>query len=176
MPLVQSLDILRQKVPNPTFKAVLDDVYEKVRSGIALSDAFDAHAALFPPIYTASLLAGEKSGNLDRGAAAVHRLHARRRRGEAQHDLGADLSGRAVLAVDLVVCSASWCKVVPAFADFYGSFGAELPLATRVLIGDLRRWCAINLPFLADRRWSAAGVVRLVVAADRAPTSSGCTR
>ena len=39
MPLAQSLDILRQKVPNPTFKGTLDDVYEKVRSGIALSDA-----------------------------------------------------------------------------------------------------------------------------------------
>ncbi len=30
MPLVQSLDILRQRVANPTFKAVLDAVYEKV--------------------------------------------------------------------------------------------------------------------------------------------------
>ena len=39
MPLAQSLDILRQKVPNPTFKSALDDVFDKVRSGIALSDA-----------------------------------------------------------------------------------------------------------------------------------------
>ena len=65
MPLVQSLDILRQKVPNQTFKAVLDDVFEKVRSGTAMSEAFEQHGDLFPPIYTASLLAGEKSGNLD---------------------------------------------------------------------------------------------------------------
>ena len=49
MPLVQSLDILRQKVPNETFKAVLDDVYEKVRSGIAMSEAFEQHGDLFPP-------------------------------------------------------------------------------------------------------------------------------
>ena len=33
MPLVQSLDILRRRVNNPVFKAVLDDVYERVRSG-----------------------------------------------------------------------------------------------------------------------------------------------
>ena len=47
------------------FKRVLDDVYEKVRSGTALSDAFAAHGDLFPSVYTASLLAGERSGNLD---------------------------------------------------------------------------------------------------------------
>ena len=65
MPLVQSLDILRQRVGNPTFKSVLDSVYDRVRSGTALSDAFNEHGTLFPPVYSASLLAGERSGNLD---------------------------------------------------------------------------------------------------------------
>src|SRR5688572_8552387 len=59
MPLVQSLDILRQRVKNTTFKAVLDGVYEKVRSGAALSEAFGEHGDLFPPVYAASLMAGE---------------------------------------------------------------------------------------------------------------------
>src|ERR671919_711600 len=65
MPLVQSLDILRQRVQNPTFKAVLDGIHEKVRSGTALSDAFAEHGDMFPPVYSASLMAGERSGNLD---------------------------------------------------------------------------------------------------------------
>src|SRR5690606_9413297 len=65
MPLVQSLDILRVRLANPVFKAVLDDVHEKVRAGTALSDAFAAHGDLFPGVYTASLMAGERSGNLD---------------------------------------------------------------------------------------------------------------
>ena len=43
MPLVQSLDILRRRVTNPLFKSVLDDVYERVRAGSALSEAFEAH-------------------------------------------------------------------------------------------------------------------------------------
>ena len=50
---------------NPLFKAVLDDVHEQVRAGTALSDAFAAHGDLFPGVYTASLLAGEKSGSLE---------------------------------------------------------------------------------------------------------------
>ena len=65
MPLVQSLDILRPRLSNPVFKSVLDDVHEKVRGGTALSDAFAAHGDLFPGVYTASLMAGERSGNLD---------------------------------------------------------------------------------------------------------------
>ena len=65
MPLVQSLDILRSRLSNPVFKSVLDDVHEKVRGGTALSDAFAAHGELFPSVYTASLMAGERAGNLD---------------------------------------------------------------------------------------------------------------
>ena len=40
------------------------DVEEKIKSGIPLSDAFEAQG-IFPKIYTASLLSGEKSGALD---------------------------------------------------------------------------------------------------------------
>src|SRR5919109_1370832 len=65
MPLVQSLDILRRRVENPLMKSVLDDVHDRVRAGSSLSEAFEAHGALFPGVYTASLLAGEKSGNLE---------------------------------------------------------------------------------------------------------------
>src|SRR5688572_18271937 len=65
MPLVQSLDILRSRVSNTLLKSVLDDVYERVRGGSALSEAFEAHGSMFPGVYTASLLAGEKSGSLE---------------------------------------------------------------------------------------------------------------
>ena len=65
MPLTQSLDLLRRRVDSPAFRSVLDDVHEKVRSGIALSDAFATHGDLFPSVYNASLFAGERSGNLD---------------------------------------------------------------------------------------------------------------
>src|SRR2546428_12436520 len=67
MPLVQSLDLLKRRVESPVFKSVLDDVHERVRAGTALSDAFAAHADLFPRVYTASLLAGERSGDLGAG-------------------------------------------------------------------------------------------------------------
>src|SRR2546425_9700659 len=65
MPLVQSLDLLKRRVESPVFRRALEDVHEKVRGGTALSDAFAAHGDLFPSVYVASLLAGERSGSLD---------------------------------------------------------------------------------------------------------------
>ena len=73
MPLVQSLDILRQRVANATFKAVLDDIYEKVKAGTALSDAFSAHTDLFPGVYPASLMAGERAATSTPSSAGTWR-------------------------------------------------------------------------------------------------------
>ena len=124
LPLVQSLDILRRSIPNPTFKVVLDDVYERVRAGTSLSEAFEAHATLFPGVYTASLMAGEKSGNLDqvlrRFIAYVKIIGNVKRK-----TLSALMYPVILLLLSLVVVTVIMVKVVPAFADFYGDFGAR---------------------------------------------------
>ncbi len=146
MPLAQSLDILRQKVPNPTFKATLDAVYEKVRSGIALSDACAEHPSLFPPMYTASLLAGEKSGNLDE---MLRRFIAYTRVVDSvkRNAISALIYPAVLFSLSLVVLFGIMVKVVPAFQEFYGSFRAELPLSTRILMS-ISSLVRVNLPFL----------------------------
>jgi type IV pilus assembly protein PilC len=133
MPLVQSLDLLRRRVESPVFHQVLDDVHERVRSGTALSDAFAAHGDLFPRVYTASLLAGERSGNLD----AVLRRYVEytkiiatvKRKTISALVYPTVLTSLAVVLVSIIVL-----KVVPAFADFYSGFGAQLPMSTRVIM------------------------------------------
>ena len=65
MPLVQSLDILRQRVAEPDLQGRAGRVYERVKAGTALSDALGEHPDLFPAVYAASLMAGERAGNLD---------------------------------------------------------------------------------------------------------------
>jgi type IV pilus assembly protein PilC len=134
MPLVQSLDLLKRRVTSPVFKRVLDDVHEKVRSGTALSDAFAAHGDLFPRVYTASLLAGERSGNLDavlrRFVEYTKIIATVKRKTVSALVYPAILTGLAIVLVSIIVL-----KVVPAFADFYSSFGADLPVATRVILG-----------------------------------------
>lgn len=133
MPLVQSLDILRRDIPNPVFKAVLDDVYERVRSGTALSDAFEAHRQHVTPIYTASLMAGERSGSLEqvlrRYVAYVQVLNAVRRKVVSAMVYPAVLTLLSLAVVIIIVV-----RVVPSFNDFYAGFGAELPVATRAIV------------------------------------------
>ena len=133
MPLVQSLDILRSRLSNPVFKSVLDDVYEKVRGGTALSDAFGAHGDLFPSVYTASLMAGERSGNLD---AVLRRFVAYSKTIDTVRSktISAMVYPVILIALAAVLVGIIVIKVVPTFAEFYGSFNAELPLSTRIIV------------------------------------------
>jgi len=133
MPLVQSLDLLKRRVTSPIFKRVLDDVHEKVRSGTALSDAFAAQGDLFPRVYTASLLAGERSGNLD---AVLRRYveYAKIIATVKRKTISALVYPAILVSLALVLVTIIILKVVPAFSDFYSSFGAELPFVTRVIL------------------------------------------
>lgn len=133
MPLVQSLDILRQRATDSLFRTVLDDVHERVRAGTALSDAFAAHQGLFPGVYTASLLAGEKSGSLD---STIRRYVAYTKviTGVKRRMISALIYPAVLVGLALIVVSIILFKVVPEFALFYESFNAELPPLTRVMV------------------------------------------
>jgi type IV pilus assembly protein PilC len=155
MPLVQSLDLLRLRVINPAFRAVLDDVHGKVKAGSALSEAFEAHAGQFPSVYTASLLAGERSGNLDavlrRYVAYTKVVNTIRRKTISALVYPAILVSLSIVLVAIIVL-----KVVPAFSEFYSSFGSDLPLATRIIV-DLSDTIRSDLPLIL------AGLLAVIV-------------
>ena len=133
LPLVESLDILRRRVDNPAFRSTLDDVHERVRGGDALSAAFAAQRPPLPGVYIASLTAGEKSGSLE---AVIRRYvdHARLLAAVRRKTLSALIYPAVLLALSLIVVAIIVLQVVPAFADFYDGFGADLPLATRTIV------------------------------------------
>jgi type IV pilus assembly protein PilC len=64
IPVLQAINLLKNRSQSTALRTVLADVEEKIRSGVPLSDAFESQG-IFPKIYTASLLAGERSGALD---------------------------------------------------------------------------------------------------------------
>ena len=164
MPLVQSLDILRQRVLNPTFKTVLDSVHDRVRSGMSLSDAFGEHGSLFPAVYSASLLAGERSGNLDsvirRYVAYDKVIGAVKRRTVSALIYPGILVTMMVVLIGIIVL-----RVVPAFSEFYGNFGRQLPLSTRIVVA-LSNGVVSNLAFIA---LAAVGAAVAGVAWSRQP-------
>ena len=133
MPVVQSLDILRRRVDNPTFKPALEDIHERVRAGDSLSEAFEAQEGLVPGVYTASLLAGEKSGGLEtvirRYVAYVKVITEVRRKTVAALIYPAILLTLAVIVVGIIIF-----RVVPEFSAFYEGLGRELPWLTRAIV------------------------------------------
>jgi len=133
MPLVQSLDLLKRRVESDRFRAVLEDVHERVRSGTALSDAFAAQGDLFPSVYVASLLAGERSGSLD---TVLRRYvdYARIVSTLKRKILTALFYPAILLSLALGLVGIIVLYVVPRFSEFYASFGAQLPLVTRIIV------------------------------------------
>jgi type IV pilus assembly protein PilC len=150
MPLVQSLDLLKRRVTSPVFRTVLDDVHDRVRSGTALSDAFAAHGELFPRVYTASLLAGERSGSLD----AVLRRYVEYTKillTLKRKIVSALVYPAILILLSLALVAIIVLNVIPAFADYYEGFGAELPVATRIIMNVslfLREQLALVVPGL----------------------------
>ena len=133
LPLVQSLDVMLERQKDPVFRRSLETIREKVKSGIALSDAFRAEGALYPPIFSASLIAGERSGNLEgvlrRLVQYLRLTYSLRRKAIAAAVYPMLLMGMmaALLAVMMLF-------VIPGFKEFYGGMDLELPLITRVVM------------------------------------------
>jgi type IV pilus assembly protein PilC len=133
LPLVQSLDVMLERQKDATFRRSLETIREKVRSGIALSEAFRAEGALYPPILSASLIAGERSGNLEgvlrRLGQYLRLTYALRRKAiaAAVYPLLLFAMMGALLAVMVLF-------VIPGFKEFYGGMDVELPLLTRTVM------------------------------------------
>src|SRR5246127_491041 len=63
IPILKALDLLAERAAAPRLRPVLGEVRRLVREGTTLSDALELQG-VFPKVYTTSVLAGEKSGNL----------------------------------------------------------------------------------------------------------------
>lgn len=128
LPILKSLNILSKRQKNARFKAILDNVQERVKSGELLSQAFEAQGAT-SKIYTTTLLAGERSGNLEEVLGryiAFQRITVSFRK-----KLIASLWYPALLICALVVMlTFLMTYVVPQFADLYSSLNAKLPAIT----------------------------------------------
>ena len=133
IPLVQSLEILRQRVTNDTLKVLLDTVYEKVKSGINLSDAFTEEKSLVSPVYSASLVAGERSGSLD---SVIRRYVSYEKMVQTtrQRTISALIYPMILIFLMSVLVGIIVLQVVPAFSNFYNTFDQQLPLSTQAIV------------------------------------------
>lgn len=132
LPILKSLSLLSKRQKDPIFKAMLENIQERVKSGQLLSEAFEAQGAV-SKIYTTTLLAGERSGNLEEVLGryiAFQRITVSFRK-----KLISSLWYPALLIVALaVMLTFLMTYVVPQFADLYNSLNAKLPAITIVML------------------------------------------
>jgi type IV pilus assembly protein PilC len=132
LPIIQALELLIKRQRNVFFRSVLQSVRDRVRGGELLSDAFEAQK-VFPKVYTTTLLAGEKSGNLEEVLGRF--ISFQRLSVSFRKKLISSLVYPALLVVVLIVMLTFLITfVVPQFANLYSTLGAALPPMTAIML------------------------------------------
>jgi type IV pilus assembly protein PilC len=166
LPLVQSIEVMLERQKHPAFKRSLTVVRDKVKSGIALSEAFRDEGALYPPMLSASLVAGERSGNLE-GVLRRFVQYVRLSLSLKKKAIAAAVYPIMLSVMMLVLGGIMVLKVIPSFQDFYRDFDIQLPLVTRALMS-FSHVMSENITWIA---LVAAGLVVFWVVWSRRPSS-----
>jgi type IV pilus assembly protein PilC len=133
LPILGSLDLLARRQKIPHFRAQLEDVAQRVKTGESISAAFEAQGG-FPIIYTTTLLAGERSGNLEEVLQRF--LDFQRVSLTFSKKLQASLIYPALLIVMVIGLFIFLITfVVPRFALLYDQLNTQLPALTVFMLG-----------------------------------------
>lgn len=133
VPVTEALETIRRDTKNKRFNEVLRDITERVSAGYSLSEGVLRHAEVFPPYFVALLSSAELTGKVDEAFQQLYEYI--RRDIELRRAVRKALIYPGILlTVALGVTILITVFVIPRFADFFKSFGAKLPLPTRMLM------------------------------------------
>jgi type IV pilus assembly protein PilC len=135
LPILQAISILRKRVPNEHLRRLMEDVEDKIKAGMSLSQAFAAQGDAFPRIYIASILAGERSGSLDE--VLLRYVSYQKTVSEVRRKMKKSLAYPTVLVgASLLLVMVLSTYVIPNFMQLYGNVGAQqLPKITLIVVG-----------------------------------------
>ncbi len=156
IPILRALDLLSERAAAERLRPVLGEVRRQVREGTTLSEALEQQG-VFPKVYTVSVLAGEKSGNLS-GVLEYYIAYQRVTTGFRKK-----LISTLIYPV-ILVCAATFIvtylvsSVIPKFAGLYTDLNITLPTATRVLLAVTVTYRPYLLASIATMVLLAAGV------------------
>jgi len=134
LPILQILDTQIEQMEGGAFRDILGEIREEIKGGSSLSESFAKFPRFFPPLYIASIKAGEKTGDLSETMSRFleyqKRVEAIRAKVRSASFYPLLLSSAAVIVVVFLMLF-----VVPRFTEIYADANVELPLMTQVLIG-----------------------------------------
>lgn len=133
IPIVKALEILQRQGISPVLVIATQNVREDIVSGLSLGHAFRNNSDVFPEIFVNMIEAGEISGSLnnalERLADHFERENELLNKVKSATTYPIILSITAILVVIFVVTN-----VLPVFASLFESYGAALPIPTKILI------------------------------------------
>src|SRR5208283_2280953 len=132
LPILNSLELLIKRQKDAQLKQILENVRERVKGGELLSDAFAAQG-IVPKIYTTTLMAGEKSGNIDE--VLTRYINFQRLAMTFRKKLFVSLIYPTLLvSVVTIMVMFLFTYVVPKFAELFNSLDAKLPAITLFML------------------------------------------
>ena len=133
LPLEEALQAIGEQSEQPRTKSIVLGVRAKVREGYSLANSLADFPQAFPPMFRATIDAGEQSGKLD---GVLERLadYTENRQNLSQKARGALIYPILLVILSLFVVAFMLAYVVPKVGSVFTSTGAELPALTRGLI------------------------------------------
>ena len=143
-PLVPAISAIAEQTSKPALRKTLRKLRERVEGGTSLTDALEAEASWFDPVFRSMIAAGEATATLPevfgRLAALTHQQLRTRKM-----VIGA-ITYPAMLCVLLVgVMAVLLFFVVPRFSMLFDSLNSPLPPTTLMLFG-LSKWLQVWWP------------------------------
>jgi type IV pilus assembly protein PilC len=134
IPVLQAIGLLKKRSASSALQKILADVEEKIKSGVSLSEAFESQG-VFPRIYTASLLSGEKSGALD-DVLSRYVDYLKRSVGVSRKLRGALAYPAFLLAAATLMVTFLTLYIIPRMSDLFKNLNtrAGLPTITVVVL------------------------------------------
>ena len=134
IPLVKGLRGLSASLRNYAFQKALNDVVERLEAGVELSTAMRAHPKIFDNLFVSLVSVGENSGRLDLVFKQLSEYMERDLETIKSIKTALRYPSFVLIAISIAIVVIN-VKVIPAFANLFATFGADLPLPTRILIG-----------------------------------------
>lgn len=132
IPVLQAVELLKTRAGSNSLRNVLTDVEERIKNGEPLSQAFEEQG-VFPKIYTASILAGEKSGALD-DVLARFVTYLRRSVAVSRKLRGALAYPAFLLVAATLMVAFLTLYIVPRMSDLFRNLNANRALPTITLV------------------------------------------
>jgi type IV pilus assembly protein PilC len=132
IPILKALDLLAERAAAPRLRPVLGQVRRLVREGTTLSEALEQQG-VFPKVYTVSVLAGEKSGNLS-GVLEYYIAYQRVSTGLRKKLIATLIYPIILICAATLIVTYLVSSVIPRFATLYNDLNVNLPTATRILL------------------------------------------